>query len=160
KNNHDVLNLTQPDVIAGIHSAYLDADADIIETNTFNATAIPQADFGTQAFVYEMNVAGAQIARRAVEEAMRRDASRPRFVAGSIGPLNKTLSMSRDANDPGAREVTFDQVVAAYYGQVCGLVDGGVDLLLPETTFDTLNLKAALFAIQRYFDETGRRVPV
>ena len=160
KNDPDILNLTQPHIIESVHTAYLEAGADIIETNTFTATPISQADFGTQDWVYEMNVAGAQIARRAVEKAMANDPSRRRFVAGSIGPLNKTLSLAVDTNSPGKREVTFDQVMMAYYEQVRGLMDGGVDLLLPETTFDTLNLKAALFAIQKYFDETGKRVPV
>jgi len=160
KNNPDVLNLVRPDIIEGIHTAYLEAGADIIETNTFTATAISQAEYQLEPYVYEMNVAGAQIARRAVEKAMERDPSRPRFVAGSMGPLNRTLSLSRDVNDPGAREVTFDQVMAAYYEQARGLIEGGVDILLPETTFDTLNLKAALFAIQKLFDEGGRRVPV
>ncbi|MCS6775672.1 MAG: methionine synthase [Chloroherpetonaceae bacterium] len=160
KNNPDVLNLSNPEIIASIHRAYLEAGADIIETNTFTATSIAQADFGLQDLVYEMNVAAVQIARRCVEEAMAKDPAHPRFIAGSIGPMNRTLSISRDTNDPGAREVTFDQVMQSYYEQVCALMDGGVDILLPETTFDTLNLKAALFAIQKYFEETGKRVPV
>ncbi|HZP81195.1 MAG TPA: methionine synthase [Chthonomonadaceae bacterium] len=160
KNDVDLLNLTQPEIIAGIHAAYLDAGADIIETNTFTATSIGQAEFGLEAYVYEMNVVGAQLARRAADEAMAKDPSRPRFVAGSMGPMNRTLSIATDVNDPGKRFVTFDEVMNAYYEQVRGLIEGGVDLLLPETTFDTLNLKAALFAIQKFFDEGGRRVPV
>src|SRR5262249_51348496 len=148
------------EIIAGVHNAYLDAGADIIETNTFTATAVAQSDYGLQEFVREMNLAGARLACRCAAEAMERDPARPRFVAGSIGPMNRTLSMSRDANDPGAREVTFDQVMAAYYEQVVALVEGGVDFLLPETTFDTLNLKACLFAIQKFFDEGGKRIPV
>ncbi len=160
KNNADVLNLTRPDLIEEVHTAYLDAGADIIETNTFNAQAVSQADFGLEHLVYEMNVEAARIARKAVAKTLERDPSRPRFVAGSLGPMNRTLSLSREVNNPGARDVTFDQVMEAYYEQVRGLMDGGVDLLLPETTFDTLNLKAALFAIQKYFDETGNSVPV
>ena len=160
KNNTDVLSLVRPEIVEEIHRAYLDAGADIIETNTFNATAVSQADFGLGHLAYEMNLASARIARSAVLEVMGKDASRPRFVAGSLGPMNRMLSLSPDVNDPAYRAVTFQQVEAAYYEQVRGLMDGGVDLLVPETTFDTLNLKAALFAIQRYFDETGRRVPV
>ncbi len=160
KNNPDVLNLSNPDVIAGIHNDYLDAGADIIETNTFTATAISQADHELSGYVAEMNVAAAQIARQCVEAAMRRDPSRQRFVAGSIGPLNRTLSISPDTNDPGFRAVTFDQVMLTYYDQAKALIEGGVDLLLPETTFDTLNLKAALFAIQKLFAEGARQVPV
>jgi 5-methyltetrahydrofolate--homocysteine methyltransferase len=160
KNNPDILTLTQPQIIEGIHQAYLEAGADIVETNTFTATAIAQADFGTQDYAYEINLAAARIARRAVQRILEKDSSQPRFVAGSLGPMNRTLSLSPDVNDPGYRTVTFEQVMQAYYEQVRGLMEGGVDLLLPETTFDTLNLKAALFAIQKYFDETGRRVPV
>jgi 5-methyltetrahydrofolate--homocysteine methyltransferase len=160
KNDADILTLTQPQMIADIHAAYLEAGADIIETNTFTATRISQTEYGMQEFVTEMNVESAKLAKRVVAEFMVKEPSRPRFVAGAIGPLNKTLSMSVDTNDPGKREVTFDEVMESYYEQVCGLMEGGVDLLLPETTFDTLNLKAALFAIQKYFDEGGRRVPV
>ncbi|HLV80847.1 MAG TPA: homocysteine S-methyltransferase family protein, partial [Chthonomonadaceae bacterium] len=160
KNNPDILSLSQPQIIEGVHAAYLEAGADIVETNTFTATPIGQAEYGTQHLVYEMNLASARIARRAVEQAMAKDPSRPRFVAGSIGPLNKTLSLSVDADDSGKREVTFDQVMEGYAEQVRGLLDGGVDLLLPETTFDPLNLKAALFAIQKVCEETEKRVPV
>jgi 5-methyltetrahydrofolate--homocysteine methyltransferase len=160
KNNSDLLSLVRPDIVLDIHRGYLEAGSDIIETNTFTATSVSQADFGMQHLVYEMNVVSARLARQAADEFTARDPSRPRFVAGSIGPLTRMASMSRDVNDPGAREVTFVQLVEAYLEQVRGLMEGGVDLLLPETSFDTLNLKAALFAIQRYFDETGRRVPV
>ncbi len=160
KNNPDVLSLTKPDLIAGIHSEYLDAGADIIETNTFTATSVAQSDYGLQGFVYEMNVAAALIARRCVDRENGRDPSRPRFVAGSMGPMNRTLSVSVDVTNPGARQVTFDEVTNAYYQQAKALLEGGVDLLLPETTFDTLNLKAALFGIQRLFAEGARRVPV
>ncbi|MDE3237095.1 MAG: homocysteine S-methyltransferase family protein [Bacteroidota bacterium] len=151
KGNNDLLSITQPEIIIGIHKQYLEAGADIIETNTFSSTVIAQADYEMQSLAYELNVAAAQCARKAIEEYMAKDPSRPRYVAGAIGPLNKTLSLSPDVNNPGYRAVTFDEVVAAYYEQVKGLVDGGVDLLLIETIFDTLNAKAAIFAIKRYF---------
>jgi 5-methyltetrahydrofolate--homocysteine methyltransferase len=156
KNNSDILNLTQPQIIESIHKQYLDAGADIIETNTFAATVIAQADFELEPYAYEMNVEGAKIARRAADEYTAKDPSKPRFVAGAIGPLNKTLSLSPDVNNPGFRAVTFDEVVNAYYEQVKGLVDGGVDLLLIETIFDTLNAKAAIFAIKKYFRDTKK----
>ena len=151
KGNNDLLSITKPEIIIGIHKQYLEAGADIIETNTFSSTVIAQADYEMQSLAYELNVASAQCARKAIEEYMAKDPSRPRYVAGAIGPLNKTLSLSPDVNNPGYRAVTFDEVVAAYYEQVKGLVDGGVDLLLIETIFDTLNAKAAIFAIKRYF---------
>jgi 5-methyltetrahydrofolate--homocysteine methyltransferase len=154
KNNSDILNLTQPQIIEGIHKQYLDAGADIIETNTFAATVIAQADFELEPYAYEMNVEGARIARKAADEYTKKDPTKPRFVAGAIGPLNKTLSLSPDVNNPGFRAVTFDEVVAAYYEQVKGLVEGGVDTLLIETIFDTLNAKAAIFAIKKYFRDT------
>jgi 5-methyltetrahydrofolate--homocysteine methyltransferase len=160
KNNPDILNLTNPDIIRSIHNEYLAAGADIIETNTFTATAVAQSDYDLQNYVAEMNLAAARIARECVDAAQRREPGRPRFVAGSMGPMNRTLSVSVDVSSPGARQVTFDQVMAAYYEQAKALIEGGVDLLLPETTFDTLNLKAALFAIQKLFDEGARRVPV
>ncbi|MFN8250803.1 MAG: homocysteine S-methyltransferase family protein [Ferruginibacter sp.] len=156
KNNSDVLNITQPGIIEGIHREYLEAGADIIETNTFGATTIVQEDFQLQDYAFEMNVQGAKIARRAADEFTAKDPSKPRFVAGAIGPLNKTLSLSPDVNNPGYRAVTFDHVVQAYYEQVKGLVEGKVDLLLIETIFDTLNAKAAIFAIKKYFMETGQ----
>jgi 5-methyltetrahydrofolate--homocysteine methyltransferase len=160
KGCNDLLSITQPGIIEGIHRKYLEAGADIVETNTFNSTAISLADYGLEQAAYDINLAAARIARRAVDAAVAREPARPRFVAGAIGPMTRSASMSRDVNDPGARQVTFAQLEAAYYDQVRGLVDGGVDLLLPETAFDTLNLKAALFAIARYFDETGRRLPI
>jgi 5-methyltetrahydrofolate--homocysteine methyltransferase len=160
KNNNDVLNLTQPQIIEQIHREYLAAGADIIETNTFNATAISQEDFGLQKLVAEMNRTAAQLAKAAVGECMTEDPSRRRYVAGSIGPLNRTLSISRDVNDPGKRDVTWQQVTAAYGEQAQALLEGGVDLLLVETTFDTLNLKAALFAIEEAFAKVGYRVPL
>jgi len=159
KGNNDLLSLTQPAVIEAIHTEYLEAGADIIETNTFSSTAIAQADYGLQAHAYDLNVAAAACARRAVQQyEIRYGASGddPRFVAGAIGPLNKTLSLSPDVNNPGFRSVTFDEVAAAYYEQVRGLVDGGVDLLLVETIFDTLNAKAAIHSIKKYFHDTGK----
>ncbi len=158
RGNNDLLVLTQPDIVRGVHEAFLEAGADIIETNTFNSTSISQADYNLQPIVYELNVAAAKVAREACEKFSTE--GKPRFVAGAIGPLSKTLSMSREVNDPGARDVTWDEVVEAYTEQIRGLMDGGVDLLLPETTFDTLNLKAALFAIAKYFEATGKSVPV
>jgi 5-methyltetrahydrofolate--homocysteine methyltransferase len=160
KNNNDVLCVTQPGIIKDIHRRYLDAGADIIETNTFNATTISQEDFGLERYVSEINRAAARIAREAVAEVMAGDASRKRYVAGSVGPLNRTLSISRDVNDPGKREVTWEQVKVAYQEQIAALIEGGVDLLLVETTFDTLNLKAALFAIEEHFENLGFRLPV
>jgi 5-methyltetrahydrofolate--homocysteine methyltransferase len=160
KNNNDVLCLTQPEIIRQIHLEYLQAGADIIETNTFNATAIAQADFNLEKYVPEINRAAAKLAKEAVKEAMAKDPRRRRYVAGSIGPLNRTLSISRDVNDPGKREVTWAQVKNCYGEQARSLIEGGADLLLVETTFDTLNLKAALFAIEELFAELGFRVPV
>ncbi|HXI13638.1 MAG TPA: methionine synthase [Thermoanaerobaculia bacterium] len=160
KGNHDLLSITRPDVIEAIHTAFLDAGADIIETNTFNANRVSMADYQFEPYVHELNVAAATVARAAVDKAIAKDPARARFVAGSIGPTNRTASLSPDVNNPGYRAVSFDDLVAAYDEQVRGLIEGGVDLLLPETTFDTLNLKAALFAIERFFDEGGRKVPV
>src|SRR5271165_643993 len=160
KGNNDLLSLTRPDVIEDIHSRYFAAGADIVETNTFNSTAISQADYGTESLAAELNTAGAAAARRAALRAEGADRARPRFVAGAIGPLNRTLSMSPDVNRPDYRAVTWDQVVAAYLEQARGLAAGGVDALLVETIFDTLNAKAALFALETLFDETGVRLPV
>lgn len=161
KNNADLLNLTQPPIIESIHREYLEAGADIIETNTFAATQIAQADYELESIAYELNVAGARIARKAADEYTAKDPSKPRFVAGAIGPLNKTLSLSPDVNNPGFRAITFDQVVESYYEQVSGLVDGGVDVLLIETIFDTLNAKGAIFAIKKYFrDKNKEALPV
>lgn len=156
QGNNDLLCLTQPSVIEAIHKQYLDAGADIIETNTFSSTSIAQADYGMQALAYELNVAAAQCARRAADEYTAKDPSRPRFVAGAIGPLNKTLSLSPDVNNPGFRALTFDEAMEAYYEQVKGLSDGGVNLLLIETIFDTLNAKAAIYAIKKYFRDSGK----
>lgn len=158
KNNSDLMNLTQPQIIEGIHKEYLEAGADIIETNTFAATRIAQADFEMESLAYEMNLEGAKIARKAADEYTAKDPSKPRFVAGAFGPLNKTLSLSPDVNNPGYRAVTFDEVVDSYYEQAKGLIDGGVDLLLVETIFDTLNAKGAIFAIKKYYRDN--KVPV
>ena len=157
KGNNDLLCLTKPEIIIEIHKQYLDAGADIIETNTFSSTSIAMADYQMQSLAYELNVAAATCAIKARElfYAKNPDSkiNNPKFVAGSIGPLNKTLSLSPDVNNPGFRAVTFDEVVAAYYEQIKGLTDGGADVLLIETIFDTLNAKAAIFAIKKYFRE-------
>ncbi len=161
KGNNDLLSLTQPQIIQAIHLEYLEAGADIIETNTFSAQVISMADYDMQAHAYDMNVASARVAQQAVAafHAAHPEAG-PKFVAGAIGPMNKTLSLSPDVNNPGFRSVTFDEVSAAYYQQVSALVAGGVDLLLVETIFDTLNAKAALFAIQQYEDEHQLSLPI
>lgn len=161
KGNNDLLSVTRPEIIKAIHREYLDAGADIIETNTFSAQVISMADYDMQEVSYEMNVASAQVARQAVEEYMAANpGTGPKFVAGAIGPMNKTLSLSPDVNNPGYRAVTFDEVAAAYFDQIRGLVEGGVHILLVETIFDTLNAKAALYAIQRFFDEYQTELPV
>ncbi|MCS6852549.1 MAG: homocysteine S-methyltransferase family protein, partial [Gemmataceae bacterium] len=160
RNCTEVLVLTQPERIEAIHRAYLEAGADIIETCSFNSQRISLADFDLQDYVVELNQAAARLARRAADHFTRRDPRKPRFVAGSIGPTNRTLSISPDVHDPGFRAITFDEMVAAYTEQIHGLVTGGVDILLAETSFDTLNLKACLFAIDRYFEEHGIRLPV
>ncbi len=146
KGNNDLLSITQPAIITGIHKQYLEAGADIIETNTFSSTSIAQADYDMQSLAYELNVAAAQCAKEAIQQSGKKA-----WVAGAIGPLNKTLSLSPDVNNPGFRAVTFDEVAAAYTEQIKGLVDGGADLLLVETIFDTLNAKAAIYAIKNYF---------
>jgi 5-methyltetrahydrofolate--homocysteine methyltransferase len=154
KGNNDLLCITQPQIITEIHKQYLEAGADIIETNTFSSTVIAMADYEMQSLAYELNVAAAKCARNAINQFKESDkAGRDGgpWVAGAIGPLNKTLSLSPDVNNPGFRAVTFDEVVAAYYEQIKGLVDGGVDILLIETIFDTLNAKAAIFAIKKYY---------
>ena len=162
KGNNDLLNLTQPQIITAIHKEYLNAGADIIETNTFSSTVIAMADYDMQSLAYELNVAAAKCAKKAIEEYyadnQKSETDSPKFVAGAIGPLNKTLSLSPDVNNPGFRAVTFDEVVAAYYEQVKGLVDGGVDVLLIETIFDTLNAKGAIYAIKKYFRDIKKEV--
>ncbi len=160
RGNNDILSLTQPEIIKNIHNAYLEAGADIIETNTFSATSISQADYGLENCVYDINLESAKIAKEVANEFSQLDSSKPRFVAGGLGPTNKTLSMSSDVEDPGARALTFDQMKNSYYDQVRGLVDGGVDIILVETITDTLNAKSALFAIQQYFNEKNITLPI
>jgi 5-methyltetrahydrofolate--homocysteine methyltransferase len=158
KNNGDLLVLTRPDVIRDIHEGYLAAGSDIIETNTFGANSIAQDDYALGHLAREMNVAAARLARQAADKFSTPD--KPRFVAGALGPTPRTASISPDVNDPGARNVDFEQLRAAYYEQVEGLVEGGSDLLLVETIFDTLNAKAALFAVEEYFANSGERLPL
>ena len=160
KGNNDLLVLTRPDIVTGVHEAFLEAGADIIETNTFSGTAVAQADYGLQQVVYELNVEGARLARAAADEWTGRTPDRPRFVAGAIGPTNRTLSISPDVEDPSARAITFEELRSAYAEQVRGLVDGGADLLLVETIFDTLNAKAAIAAIEDEAVRTGLRLPL
>jgi len=160
KGNNDVLVLTRPDLIAEIHAEYLDAGADIIETNTFSAQAVSQADYGLEAVSYELNLVAAQLARRVTDEWTAKTPDQPRFVAGSIGPTTKTLSISPDVNNPAFRAITFDEMKNAFKDQVCGLIDGGSHLLLVETQIDTLNAKAALVAVEEAFAETGKRLPL
>ena len=160
KGNNDLLTLTRPDIIKGIHVAFLDAGADIIGTNTFNSSSISQADYGLQDLARELNFEAAKLARAVADEATAKTPSKPRFVAGALGPTNRTASMSPDVNDPGFRNITFDDLVAAYTDALQGLVDGGVDLLLIETIFDTLNSKAAIYATLKYFDDHDIRLPL
>ncbi|MDX9881116.1 MAG: methionine synthase [Prolixibacteraceae bacterium] len=160
KGNNDLLSVTKPEVIRKIHAAFLEAGSDIIETNTFNANAISQADYQMEKWVYEMNKCSAEIASQVAAEFTLKDPSKPRFVAGAMGPMNKTLSLSPDVNDPGYRAVSFDEVKVAYREQLEGLLDGGIDLILLETVFDTLNAKAALFAVEETLEERGLKMPV
>ena len=160
KGNNDLLVLTRPDVIGGIHREYLEAGADILETCTFNSTGVSQADYNLTEIVYELNFEGAALARRLCDEYTARDPGKPRFVAGVLGPTSRTASISPDVNDPGYRNVSFDELVANYFEAITGLTEGGADILLVETVFDTLNAKAALFAIEAFFEKAGRRWPV
>lgn len=160
KGNNDLLSITQPQAIKEIHLKYLEAGADIIETNTFSSTSIGMADYQMESLAYELNVVSAKIAKETIMEFSSKNSERPRFVAGSIGPTNKTASMSPDVNDPGYRAVDFDELVAAYTEQVAGLADGGADLFFVETVFDTLNAKAALFAIDAYKNKHQCDIPV
>ena len=160
KGNNDLLVLTQPKIISEIHNAYLEAGADILETNTFNAQAISQSDYGLEAIVYELNVAAAKLAREAADAWTKKTPDRPRFVAGAIGPTNRTASLSPDVNNPGFRNVSFDALVDAYSTQARGLTEGGVDAILIETIFDTLNAKAAGFAVEQVFDEVRIELPI
>jgi 5-methyltetrahydrofolate--homocysteine methyltransferase len=153
KGNNDLLSITQPHIIKDIHTQYLEAGADIIETNTFNATQIAMADYRMEKLVYELNVEGAKLAREAADEMTQKTPDKPRFVAGVLGPTNRTCSISPDVNNPSFRNITFEQLVDAYYEATKGLVEGGANILLIETIFDTLNAKAAIFAVQKYFDE-------
>jgi 5-methyltetrahydrofolate--homocysteine methyltransferase len=158
KGNNDLLNLTQPQIVEEIHAKYFAAGADIVETNTFNAQTVSMADYGMETLVRELNLAGAQLARKAADAYSTPD--KPRFVAGAIGPTNRTLSLSPDVNRPAYRAITFDELSTAYQAQAEALIEGGVDVLLVETIFDTLNAKAALFAIQDAFAATGKEVPI
>jgi 5-methyltetrahydrofolate--homocysteine methyltransferase len=160
KGNNDLLSLTRPDLVTAIHEEYLRSGADLVETNTFNTQRISLADYGMEDLAYEMNLASARLARVACDAVTAEDPSRPRYVAGALGPTNRTASISPDVNDPGKRNVSFDELVEAYHEQARGLVDGGADLLLVETIFDTLNAKAAIFALETLFEERGRRWPV
>lgn len=160
KGNNDLLSITQPDIIREIHGEYLKAGADIIETNTFNATTISMADYAMEELAYDINVAAAKVARQAADEWTAKDETKPRFVAGAIGPTNRTASISPDVNNPGYRNTSFDELVTAYAEQAKGLIEGGVDLILIETVFDTLNAKAAGFAVLQTYRELGVELPL
>ena len=160
KGNNDLLSLTRPEIIKEIHAEYFEAGADIAETNTFSGTTIAQADYGLESAVYDINYHSAKIAREVADEFTAREPNKPRYVAGSMGPTNRTASISPDVNDPGFRAITFEELVVAYKQQAEALMDGGVDVLLVETVFDTLNAKAALFAIDSVFDERGIELPI
>lgn len=160
KGNNDLLSITQPQAIREIHEKYLEAGADILETNTFSSTSIGMADYEMEDLVYELNFESAKIAKEAAEAYTLKDPSKPRFVAGSIGPTNKTASMSPDVNDPGYRAIDFDALVLAYREQAIGLLEGGVDIFLVETIFDTLNAKAAIYAIDSLLAERGLEIPI
>ncbi|HXD51112.1 MAG TPA: homocysteine S-methyltransferase family protein, partial [Burkholderiales bacterium] len=159
KGNNDLLTLTQPQIIREIHAQYFAAGADVVETNTFNSTRIAQADYAMEHLVHELNVEAARLARAVADEIEKKE-GRPCFVAGALGPTNRTASISPDVNDPGFRAISYDQLVTAYGEALDGLLEGGVDLLLVETVFDTLNAKAAIFAIEKAFEQRGARVPV
>ncbi len=160
RGNNDLLTLTRPDIIRGIHAAYLDAGADLVETNTFNSTSISLADYGLQHLVRELNREGAALARAACDDAEARDPSQPRFVVGVLGPTSRTASLSPDVNRPGFRAISFDELADAYREAAGGLIEGGADILMVETVFDTLNAKAALFALDDAFEAAGGRLPV
>jgi 5-methyltetrahydrofolate--homocysteine methyltransferase len=160
QGNNDLLSLTKPDIIQAIHEEYLEAGADLVETNTFSGTSVAQADYGLESIVYELNKRSAEIAKEATHKFTIKNPDKPRFVIGSMGPTNRTASISPEVTDPAYRAITFDELAEAYKEQARGLVDGGADALLVETIFDTLNAKAALYAIQELFDETKMPIPV
>ena len=160
KGNNDLLSLTRPEVIKEIHAAFFESGADIVETNTFSGTSIAQLDYGLENYAYDINFHGAKIAKEVAIEFTKKDPSKPRFVAGSIGPTNRTASISPDVNDPGFRNINFDQLNIAFQEQVKALIEGGVDILFVETIFDTLNAKAALYAISQVFKELDKSIPV
>ena len=160
KGNNDLLSITRPDIISEIHAQYFEAGADIIETNTFSGTTIAQADYALEDAVYDINYESAKIAKKVAQDFAAKNPDKPRFVAGSMGPTNRTASLSPDVNDPGFRAITFDQLKQAYYEQAVALIDGDVDILMVETVFDTLNAKAALFGIQEAYDEKSVQLPI
>ncbi|HRB18683.1 MAG TPA: homocysteine S-methyltransferase family protein, partial [Chitinophagales bacterium] len=160
KGNNDLLSITRPDIIKEIHRQYFEAGADMVETNTFSGTTIAQADYHLEHAVYDINFQSAKIAREVADEITAKEPHKPRFVAGAMGPTNRTCSLSPDVNDPGFRAVTFDELVTAYYDQAKALIEGGVDVLLIETVFDTLNAKAALFAVQTLFEDIEKEYPI
>jgi len=160
KGNNDLLSITRPDIIKDIHRQYFAAGADIAETNTFGSTTVAQADYHLESWVYQINFQAARLAKEVAEEFTQKEPHKPRFVAGSIGPTTKLASMSPDVNNPGYRAISFDQLVVAFKEQAKGLLEGGVDMLLVETVTDTLNAKAALFAIEELFEERGKQVPI
>lgn len=160
KGNNDLLVLTQPTIIAEIEKAYLDAGADVLETNTFNSTRVSQADYGMEDLVYELNLEGARIARQVADQKTEETPEKPRFVAGVLGPTSRTCTLSPDVNNPGFRNIHFDELVDNYTEATKGLIEGGVDFIMIETIFDTLNAKAAIFAVQGVFDELGITLPI
>jgi 5-methyltetrahydrofolate--homocysteine methyltransferase len=160
KGNNDLLSLTRPEIIQGIHEQYFEAGADLVETNTFSGTTIAQADYECESFVYDINYESAKLAVAAAEKYTKLQPEKPRYVVGAMGPTNKTASLSPDVNDPGYRAITFDQLVTAYAQQAEALIEGGVDALLIETIFDTLNAKAALYAVKQTFEKIGKELPI
>ena len=160
KGNNDLLSLTRPEIIKGIHREYLEAGSDIIETNTFNSNFFSQSDYHTEKYSYEINFESAKIAREVADEYTHKNPDKPRLVAGALGPTNKTASLSPDVNDPGYRAVSFDNLVSAYYESAKGLTEGGADILLIETIFDTLNAKAAIYAVHKLLEETNSQMPL
>ena len=160
KGNNDILTLSQPEIIFEIHKLFLEAGADIVETNTFSSTSIAQSDYGMESYVYELNLEAAKLARKACNEFDNMTPDKPRFAAGALGPTNRTASISPDVNDPGKRNISFDELKESYKEAINGLIDGGVDILIIETIFDTLNSKAAILAVEETYDQTGNRLPI